>query len=277
MKILDSGYVGEDLFDTFKIDFIKGRGFKKSSTNDLLNVVINQSASKLLGFGDNPLGKQFYRDSPKNENRRLVTVIGLVKDFHSNSLIQPINPLILSMISRDNQKSVMAVKTNNTNFTDINSEIETIYNSVFPGEFMASYGFRESLVDKAYRKEERLSSLINMFGLITILISCAGLFGLVSFTAEQKMKELGVRRVLGASTMQLVWVFVKEFRNLIFIANIIAMPIAYYFMTQWLNNFAFRVELNAIPFISAILFSIILAGITVAYQTFKSSNNYTFT
>ena len=256
-------FADEDYFKTFGLQMLAGRGFGKSDTID--EVVVNETLMKKLGIKepDNIVGKdiRFGMDSWKK-------IVGVVKDFKTNSLKEDIKPLAIA--EKRSNYGVTAVKLQSTNIPKTRAAVEVAWNQSYP-EYAFTSNYMEDTIAEFYEQDAQLSLLYKIFAGIAIFISCLGLYGLVSFMAIQKTKEIGVRKVLGASIKNIILLFSKEFTILILISSVIAIPVAYYMMNNWLQNFVFRIKINAGIFILAIVLSIIIAWIAVGYKSVKAA------
>ncbi len=256
-------YGDEDYFKTFGLIFIAGKGFSKSDT--ALEMVINETLLKKLQLKkpEDALGKDIRIGS-----QRWKKIVGVVKDFKTNSLREAINPILIA--ENHNFYAKTAIKINTSNIVKTRADVENAWNSFYP-----SYAYKSSFVEEKindfYRQENQLSLLYKIFAGLAIFISSLGLFGLVSFMAVQKTKEVGIRKVLGASERNIVYLFSKEFTVLILLSFVIAAPVAYYMMTNWLQDFVYRIKLGAGVFIIAIVISIFIAWITVGYKAVKAA------
>jgi putative ABC transport system permease protein len=253
-------YVTEDFAGTFKLAMAEGRFFSKEFTTDRINgVVVNEAAVRAMGM-KNPVGKKI----GKNENERVI--IGVVKDFHFRSLRTEVEPLLLSMYGFRH----LHVRINSA---DIGKTIELVKNTYikyYPDQ-EAEIHFFDDEIDKLYQSEKNMGRIFLYFSLLAIFVSCLGLFGLISFIAENKTKEIGVRKVLGASTVNVVAMLIKEFSVWVLLANIIAWPVAYYAMRQWLQDFAYRIEIGWWVFVLSGGIALMIALLTVSYQAVKAA------
>ena len=256
-------FADEDYFKTFGIHFLAGHAYEKSDTPR--NLVINETLLHSLNV-KNPqdaIGKEL-----RVGGSEWKTIVGVVKDFKTNSLREAIKPTVL--LEGKKYYGITSVKLHSKNISNAKSKIETIWNDYFP-EYAYTSSFMDENIAKFYGQEDQLAVLYKIFAAIAIFISCLGLYGLVSFMAIQKTKEIGVRKVLGASVKNIVYLFSKEFTLLILIASLIAIPVAYYFMNHWLQNFTFRIKMNPAIFIIAILISVFIAWIAVGYKSVKAA------
>ncbi|MDB5229865.1 MAG: ABC-type transport system, involved in lipoprotein release, permease component [Chitinophagaceae bacterium] len=253
----------EDYFKTYGLQLVAGRIFTKSDT--INEIVVNETLVKKLGIKTpaDILGHVLRVN--RNSWR---TIVGVVKDFKTNSLRESVKPLMLAQ--RAKRYYFTGVKLTTSNLKQTQAEIEKVWNQFFP-EYVYAPTFMDERINKFYEQENQLSLLYKIFAGIAILISCLGLYGLVSFMAAQRTKEVGIRKVLGASVANIIFLFSKEFTILILVAFAVAVPVAYYMMSNWLNNFAYKVSLSIWVFALAILSSVIIAWLTVGYKSIKAA------
>lgn len=257
--------VDSDFITTFGIDLIDGRNFSPEfSTDEDKSILINETALKEIGW-DDPLGRRIREIDDKMLPK---TVIGVVRDFHTDSLHNPLEPVLIGFNPKDFR--YIAVRLGPGNISETMALLEKKWKELdSTGTF--DYAFLEESLIGQYRSEERLSDIFSYFSILAIFIACLGLFGLASFTAEQKTKEIGIRKVLGAPVSGIVFLLSKEFTKWVFAANILAWPIAYFVMQKWLQNFAFRISLGIGTFLLAALLALLIALITVSYQSLKTA------
>jgi len=257
----------EDYFKTYGLEIIAGRSYDKSDTAK--EVVVNETLVKKLGI-DNPkeiLGREI--QIGKIGNRKVwCSIVGVVKDFKTNSLREAVKPTVL--FERNKRYYYTGIKLNTSNLPLTLAMIEKKWNQFFP-EYVYTPEFMDQKISDFYKEENQLSLLYKIFAGIAIFISCLGLYGLISFMVAQKTREVGIRKVLGASVGNIVYLFSREFTVLILIAFAVAIPMAWYMMNNWLNNFAFRIHIGVAVFALAILSSIIIAWITVGYKSVKAA------
>jgi ABC-type antimicrobial peptide transport system permease subunit len=253
----------EDYIKTYGLQLAAGRWYEKSDTMN--EVVINETLLRKLNVKDPTaaIGKEI-----RTGRSPWRTIVGVVKDFKSNSLRQDLQPLLLG--ERSKYYSTTGIKLKTNNLSRIQAAVQEAWNKVNP-EYAYTSAFMDENINNFYRQEQQLSLLYKIFAGIAIFISCLGLYGLVSFMAVQRTKEVGIRKVLGASAAHIIYLFSKEFTLLIIIAFAIAVPVAYYLMNGWLNNFVFRVNMGPGVFVLAIAASIILAWLTVGYKSIKAA------
>ena len=259
VKFADNDYV-----PTYKLNLVAGRNLQPSGmTREFL---VNESFVKSLGL-KNPediLNKEvsIWGDVIK------CPVVGVVKDFNDRSLRQNVAPLI--MATNNTMYRQASIKLATTNISSTMQSVKKIWQKTFP-DYVYEYRFLDDKIAGFYKQENQLSQLYKIFAAIAILLSCLGLYGLASFMAVQRIKEVGIRKVLGATASNIVYLFSKEFILLISIAFVIATPIAWYFMHQWLQNYPFRIELSWWIFIIGGFASVLIALITVCFQAIKAA------
>ncbi len=253
-----------DYFKTYNLQFVAGRPYYDSDT--VREFVVNETLVRKLGFHSPQeiIGKQldFW------DGTLVAKVVGVVNDFHVNSLRDPLSPVVMSTWKNLYQAIGIKISAGDPNPTLL--DIKNLWNVTYPA-YVYESEFLDQKISNFYRQENQLSQLYKIFAGIAIFISCLGLYGLVSFMAVQRTKEVGIRKVLGASVGKIVLLFSRELTFLIGIAFIIATPVAYYFMRQWLDNFTYRINLGVSIFFVAILFSIVIAWITVGWRAIRAA------
>ncbi|MFA6085235.1 ABC transporter permease [Mucilaginibacter sp.] len=254
-----------EYFKLYNIKFIAGGPYIKSDT--VRGYVVNETLLKNLGVTDpkEAIGKTINIWEDKNLTQKIV---GVVKDFNVSSLREQIPPVV--MASWTGQYSIANIKLKPSNVKSTLATIEKLWTATFPDN-VYEYKFLDDKIANFYKKESQLSQLYKIFAGIAIFISCLGLYGMVSFMAVQRTKEVGIRKTLGASVANIVYLFSKEFTLLIVIAFVIAAPIAWYFINQWLQAYTYRIKPGAGIFILTISISIIIAWITVGYKAIKAA------
>jgi putative ABC transport system permease protein len=254
-----------DFLKTYEIELLEGRDFSRDFGSDKKGAfLINQTAAAKLGWKEQTVGKKI------GYSREVMRpIVGIVKDFHYRSLKQIIGPLAIYL--RPRHETYLSIKMKTDDISGTLSYIEKIWN-VFEKERSFEYFFVDENFDSLYHSEERLSQIITLFSFIAIFVACLGLFGLASYTAEQRTKEIGIRKVLGASTGLIVVQLSGNFLRWIFIANMIAWPLTYFVMKNyWLSNFPFRIPITLLTFIAAGLIAVVVALLTVSYQSVKAA------
>jgi putative ABC transport system permease protein len=255
----------EDYFKTYGLQIVAGRAFTKSDT--VKEIVLNETVVEKLGF-KNPndiIGKEIRSGGGRNVWK---TVVGVVKDFNTNSLREEVKPLML--FSRKDRYAVTGIKLRSTNIPKIQKTIEAAWNQHFP-EYAYVGSFMDQNIARFYQQEDQLSLLYKIFAGIAIFISCLGLYGLVSYMALQKTKEIGIRKVLGGTITHILWIFGREFFILLVVAFLIAAPVAWWVMNNWLQDFEFRIPVSPWIFILSILISIVVAACTVGYRSIRAA------
>ncbi|MBC9934309.1 ABC transporter permease [Chitinophaga qingshengii] len=253
-----------DYFKTYDMPFVAGKPYQPADTVN--GFVVNEMMVKKLGF-KNPediLGKKlnFW------DGNIAAPVVGVVKNFNSSSLDKEMSPVVLG--SHKMLCGLTNIKIEPKQARQTLAAIEKIWNGIYP-DFMYEYQFLDDKIAGFYQQENQLSQLYKIFAGIAIFISCLGLYGFVSFMAVQRTKEVGIRKVLGASVLHIIYLFSKEFTLLIGVAFLIAAPLAYYVMHQWLQNFAFRIHIGMEIFLLTIVVAEMIAWLTVGYQAVKAA------
>ena len=276
--------VDDSYLNLLDIKWLAGRNFEKSrSTDKSATVILNASAVKALGFGieadytsDSPIGKVVIRGNSRFE------VIGVVDDFHFNSLKHEVQPLIIYHIENPNlpdsgtSPSFLSLRLNaeainsGDGLQGLISEIESHIISI-DGSFPFEYSFMDQSFENSFRNERKMGQVLNIFTVMAVIIACLGLYGLAAFSAEQRTKELGIRKVLGAKTMHLVMLFSSEFTRLVLLSLIIGSPLAYYFVKSWLSDFAYKTPIDLWVFVLAGITALFISWSTVGFQSFKSA------
>ena len=262
--------IEDDYLATLGINLLEGRTFSREYTADSNALVLNETAVRKFGLSpENAVGKRIVYEI--QGNKTAMSIIGVVKDYHFQSLQQEIKPLALSIspiFSSTISYIILDVKSND--YADLLSAIEKTWKKINPNSPF-EYSFLDSDFQKNYEKEERTSQLIRYFAFIGIFIACLGLFGLATFTAEQRTKEIGIRKVLGASSLGITTLLSADFVKLVVIAIVIATPIASWAMEKWLSNFAVKTEISWYIFLFAGAVLILISLLTIGYQTLKAS------
>ena len=253
--------VDHDFLETLDIELTLGRDFSREFISDVEGAyILNESAVKNIGW-ENPIGKQF-------KIVKKGTVIGVVKDFHYKSLHNKIEPMALYIYPEGFYYLLVRFRPDN-----VSNSIEFLRNKwkqFFPGRPF-EYSFLDADFDRMYKTEAQLGKIFNHIAALAIFIACLGLFGLASFTSERRTKEIGIRKVLGASVSSIVQLLSKEFIKWVVIANLIAWPVAYYAMSKWLQNFAYRINIVWWAFVLAGVLALVISLLAVSYQAIKAA------
>jgi predicted permease len=253
-----------DYFKTYNLQFVAGRSYYPSDT--VREFVVNETLLRKLGIRNpqDAIGKEinFWGGN------KVANIVGVIRDFNSYSLREPMAPVVLSTWKGVYQTINIKIKPGAEKA--VLPYIEKLWNEAYP-DFVYKYEFLDETIANFYRQENQLSILYKIFAAIAIFISCLGLYGLVSFMAVQRTKEVGIRKVLGASARHIVYLMSKEFTLLIIIAFIISAPVAYYIMHKWLQNYTYRIPLSASIFLLAVISSMVIAWITVGHRAIRTA------
>jgi putative ABC transport system permease protein len=196
-------------------------------------------------------------------------VVGILRDFHMHSLHQEIKPLYIFLdLERDYRN--ISIKIRGERIPATLAHIQETMQTFSP-KYPFEYSFFDEVFDRAYRAERRIGSIFSTFALLTVFIACLGLFGLSSYTAESRTREIGIRKVLGASSPSIVQLLSSDYIKKVLIANAVAWPLGYYAMHTWLQNFAYRIDLGVFPFLGAGLIALLIALLTVSFQTLRAA------
>lgn len=256
-------FAGHDFEKVLNIEFIEGHSFKVGNSIDSAGFILNESAAKALGWGTDVVGRRLTQITGPNQAEG--TVIGLVKDFHYQPLYVPIKPLVMQLGG-----NVLSVKVRSNDLKQTVSMIQDEWEKQFEATPFR-YSFMDENFDQLYAKEDKFGKTIQYFSVMAVFIACLGLLGLSSYATESRKKEIGVRKVNGASTFELVTLLIKDFSSLVLIAFVISVPVSYYFGSQWLDNFAYRTDIGILVFVVSGVVALVLAVITVSYHTFKAA------
>ncbi len=259
-------HVDEQYIPTLGMQMAAGRNFSKDFATDSLAMVINESAAKAFGWAGNAVGQRIVRQNSDKGKYVVYNIIGVVKDFNFKSLHEPITPLL--MVLQPEWGLIVKVKT--ADITGLLSSMKKQWDG-FKTEEPFTYAFMDDLYNKTYSAEQKTGTILNIFSILTIFVACLGLFGLATYTAEQRTKEIGIRKVLGASVAQVTTMLSKEFLKLVLIACIIAFPLSYWAMHSWLQDFAYRIEISWWVFVLATFTAFAIALLTVSFQAIKAA------
>lgn len=265
---LNSFIIDYDFIPTLKIQLLKGRNFSKDFS-DSLSVILNEEAASQIGWKD-PVGRRIQYPGGNNE---WYTVIGVAKDFNVQSLQTAVTPFALfhtSSRSYDLGTSFMMVRIKPGDISNTLSKIETKWKTFVAGEPF-DYNFLDASFDALYRSEQRMGNIFSIFTGLSLFIACLGLFGLSAYIAERRIKEIGVRKVLGASVPNVVALLSKDFLKLTLVAALLAFPIAWWWMNKWLEDFAYRINIDWTIFLFAGLCTLLIALLTVSFQAIKAA------
>ena len=260
--------VDYDLFNTLGIELSEGRLFDREMEADSVPYfILNETAVENLNI-ENPLGRRMGEYINQNGDLRFGNVIGIVKDFHIEGFDQPIRPMIMT-VSNNVWFASFKIAPDNKNATI--DYIEAEWNKLEP-----SHPFRYQFLDDKFgallRQQENFGRMFLFLTILAIIISAMGLYGLASYTAEQRTKEIGIRKVLGASVWQIMNMLTKDFIKLVLIANIFAWPVSYLIAKDWLTNFSYQIDIPILPFILATVVAVVIAVLTVSSQAYQAAN-----
>ncbi|MFC1492673.1 ABC transporter permease [candidate division KSB1 bacterium] len=255
----------QDFLETLDIELIEGRNFSTDMQTDMQNsVIINETAVRQAGWTE-PIGKII----SDTGSRRKWEVIGVVRDFHTSSLHSEVDPMRI-LFSTDNSIDYLTIKIRAGYLTQTLEFLRNRWNEIDPFRPLDLF-FLDDSIDNLYRADQRFGRIFNYFTILAIFIACLGLFGMATFTTERRIKEIGIRKVLGATSKGLVYLLSGDFLKMIILSNLISWPIAIYLAQNWLRNFAYRIEIGVSIFLIAGGLSVITALLTVSYQTVKTS------
>ncbi len=260
-------HVDENYIPTLGMKMAQGRNFSKDFPTDTTSIIINEAFAKLLGVKD-ALNKPLYsmNDFPSH-NFTKYNIIGVVKNFNFNSLHDEVTPLVLFLSV---QKGSIAIRVNTTHIDQLIASLGKLYKNIAPSQPFA-YSFMDADYNKTYVSEQKMGGLSITFSILAIFIACLGLFGLITYAAEQRTKEIGIRKVLGASVSNITTMLSKDFLRLVLIASIITFPIAWLAMNYWLQGFAYRIEISWWIFLVAGCAAIFIALITISIKAIRAA------
>jgi ABC-type lipoprotein release transport system permease subunit len=255
--------VDYDYLETFKMKMVEGRFFSREfSTDEKRSIVLNETAVKVMGL-ESPVGKRL------SFRERKGTIIGVIKDFHQTSLRSAIEPMVFWF--PDEGMPWVCARINSQNVSETLAYIEKRWTEEVPN-YSFGYSFLDERIGSLYSVEKKIGRIFRYFTILAVFIACLGLFGLASYTAEQRTKEIGIRKVMGAKVSALVLLLSREFTKWVLAANVIAWPIAYFISKNWLQNFSYRVPLGLGVFLFSAAAAFIIALLTVSYQAFKAAS-----
>ncbi len=254
-----------EYLETIGMEMKLGRNFSRDFGSDSTGIILNETAVKLAGF-TNPIGKKLYTIDGDN-SLEAYTIIGVVKNFNFASLRENVGGLCFQL---GNNSWETAFRFNTTDVSGLLATIENKYKAAGPG-MPFNYEFLDEAFDNMYRQERRVGTVAMAFAILAIIIACLGLFGLATYIAEQRTKEIGIRKVLGASVSNIIRMLSKDFVKLVILAFVIATPIAWWFMDKWLQEFAYRIDINWGVFAVTGLVALIVALITLSFQAIRAA------
>ena len=270
---LQNWQVDYDYVKTMGMEIAEGRDFSMEFPSDSSAVILNETAAQQFDFVGDPIGQKIYTMAGNNQTMNLdnlqnKTVVGIVKNFHFESLKENIGSVMIFL--SEQPQGIASFKFNSNNTNEVVSFIEAKWNEMAPGQPF-SYSFLDDRFGNMYASESRLGKVFGIFAGFAIMIACLGLFALTAFTAEQRTKEIGIRKVLGSSIGSIIVLLSKEFAKLVLIAFLIASPVAWWAMRKWLEDYQFKQDLGWQVFLGAGLFAILIALLTTSYQSIKAA------
>jgi putative ABC transport system permease protein len=244
-----------------------GRNFSREFLTDSDAIVINESAARMMGF-PNPIGQRIYElESIKTGKVKARPIIGVIKNFNFNSLREVVTPLMLVL---EEDRGSLALRVHGGNIPQLVSKVEDEWKKIALGKPF-SYSFMDEDFNAIYKAEQRMGGISLSFSLLAIFIACLGLFGLAAYAAEQRTREIGIRKVLGASVGGIMSLLSRDFLVLVIVSTLIAFPFAWWAMHHWLQGFAYRIDIGWEVFALAAVLSIGIALLTVSFQAVRAA------
>ncbi|NOW94034.1 ABC transporter permease [Mucilaginibacter sp. SG564] len=261
--------IDEDYIKTLDMKMVLGRSFSKDMPTDSNGIILNESAAKFLGLNDG-INKTLYRSQGGKhslDNVKQYHIVGIVKDFNFNSLRESVSPVVMTLAENT---GALSIRVDTKNLPALLSQIKDRWKELSPN-VQVNYSFMDQEFDASYRMERRTGQIFIVFTSLAIIIACLGLFGLAAYAAEQRTKEIGIRKVLGASVSAIAGMLSKDFIKLVFISIVIASPIAWYLMNKWLQEFAYRINIQWWVLVLAGVAALLIAVVTVSFQSIKAA------
>jgi putative ABC transport system permease protein len=258
--------VDNQYIPTLGMQIIAGRNFSTAFGTDSTGVIVNETAARAFGWGEKAIGRRITH-MDNDGTRYTYHVIGIVKDFHFKSLHELITPLVMTM---GTDRGTMIVKVKTRDIAGLLTAMKKKWTDL-KAEAPFSYSFLDERFDAVYRSEQNIGRILGIFAGLTILVACLGLFGLATFTAEQRTKEIGIRKVLGASLTGIVSLLSRDFLKLVFLAFLIAAPVAWFVMNSWLQGFPYRIGISGWLFVWAAFLALFITLITISFQAIRAA------
>ena len=270
-KVMQRWRVDADYIQTLGMQLKTGRNFEAGRLTDSSAIIINETAARELGYAD-PIGQKLYTSrtkavDSKPEDFDELTIIGVVRDFNYESLHNSIGSLFLQL---SGESGTLSLRMQGADAAQVIQAVETQWNAFAPGQ-PVQYHFLDESLQRMYGAEQRIGKIALLFALLAAFVSCLGLFGLAAFTTEQRTREIGIRKVLGASVSGITRMLAADFLKLVGIAIVLASPVAWYFMQQWLSDFAYRIDIRWWMFAGAGLTALAVAALTVSFQSIRAA------
>ena len=267
-QLMDRISIDSDFMPTMGMKIVDGRNFSSELASDHRQaILINETAARQFGW-ENPIGKTIDLPVPDTDQKVTKTVVGVVRDFHMESLHKRIRPIYIE--NETDRFRYIALKLKPQAIASTLAFLRQKWQQIDPTQAF-DYFFLDEAFGRQYKADEKLSRIFFCFTLLAIFIACLGLFGLVSFTAQKRTKEIGIRKALGASVSEIIWLLSKEFTRWVLLANLIAWPLAYLAMNKWLQNFAYRINIGVGTFALSALLALLIALLTVGFQAIRAA------
>ncbi|MCB0687823.1 MAG: ABC transporter permease [Saprospiraceae bacterium] len=258
--------IDENYIPTMGMELMAGRNFYKNTGGGQDKVIVNEALVRALAIEGDPIGQTITRRTDNDGGTGTLTIVGVIRDFHFRSLHEPIAPLMMV----NDPYGGLIIKANTTDMAGLIQSINAKWQSFDIGEPF-TYALLDELYNETYLSEQKMGGILRVFGLVTIFVACLGLFGLVTFTAEQRVKEIGIRKVLGASVAQIVSMLSKDLLRPVALSFVIAFPVGFYFMDKWLQGFAYRIEVQWWVFLVAGVGTLWVAFFTLSFKTVRAA------
>lgn len=269
MVIITTTWADYDQLKTYELELVEGRFFSDEFASDSNACVINETAVKNFQL-ENPLSVGFIQPTPRSDERIVHNIVGVVKDFHYSSLHENIYPYIFLNAGRGMNWGYFSIRIAPENMKKTISDVEKIWKD-FTNNYPIQFIFLDEDFDNQYREDKRTGSLSLVFGILAIFIASLGLFGLTSFTVEQRTKEIGIRKAHGANLTRIVYLMLREITILIGLATVLAWVLAYFYLNNWLENYYYRIKLNPVDFIISLVIVVVISWLTISYWTSKAA------
>ena len=264
---MSSWTIDYEYLATLGIEVLEGRNFSRDFATDSTAIIVNEAAIKEFEIEGDPLGKVIGTFVSNEGDIQGYRIVGIVKDFHYQTLKSKIGPLAMQL---GNSSRLLNLKVNTRDYSGLIDKLEASWMELAPNQPFET-SFLDDRFNRMYDAEQRLGKIFGVFATITIVVACLGLFGLAAFTAENRIKEVGIRKVLGANVGQIVYLLSKDMGKLVLVALVIGAPLAWYAMNSWLQGFEYRTSVGWTVFAMTALGSLFIAIITMSYQSLKAA------
>jgi putative ABC transport system permease protein len=252
-----------DFIPQFQLRLVAGRNFSKEFPADEKAAILNEAAVSMLGFknAQDAINQKIIR-------RDTLTIIGVVQSFHHQGLQKAIDPQLILL--RPNTRSSYSIKLSSSDMSKSVATIQAVWSNYFPNDPF-NYFFLDDFYNGQYKADQQFGEVFTLFAMLAILIACFGLLGLSSYNILQRTKEVGIRKVLGASTQSVVYILSKDFLMLVLVAFVLAVPVTWFIMHKWLEDFAYRINIGWWVFAAAGMLSVLIALVTISFQAIKAA------